>query len=274
MGMFEDYFEDLAKRNEKPAADDYMGEDGLMYCGKCHTPKQTRVMAFGKERIIGCNCKCESEAYAKRKEDEKQKEFNEKVKRLKKLGFTEARLAEYTFDNDDGSNEELSKIAKKYADEFHKFRNEGIGLLMYGNVGGGKTFMASAIANELIAKGVPCSVTSFPHLANLDIQKRQDYINNMNDFDLIVIDDLAVERNTEYMNEMVYTVIDSRYRAKLPIIVTTNLTGDEIKAATDVNKKRVYSRLFEMTFPVEVTHSDRRRAILKDRYKTMKELLT
>ncbi len=39
---------------------DYMGADGLMYCGKCHTRKQSRVQLFGNERTVNCLCECEA----------------------------------------------------------------------------------------------------------------------------------------------------------------------------------------------------------------------
>lgn len=271
--MFIEYLEEVSKLNEKPSEDDYI-KDGLRYCGKCHTPKQTRVMLGGRERIMGMNCKCEAEEYERKKEEERQKELAYKVQRLRKAGFTESRLSSYTFDSDDGSNPELGKLARKYVDNFPKLRSMGKGLLLFGDVGSGKTFMASAIANALIEKGVPCCVTSFTHLSNLEITKRQEFINGMGYFDLLVIDDLAAERNTEYMNEMVYAVIDARYRSGLPLIVTTNLTSDELKNAQDTNKRRIYSRLFDMTYPYEVTGKDRRRQNLRKEYDEMKELLT
>lgn len=53
---------------------DYMGADGLMYCGKCHTPKQTRVQLFGSERTVNCLCECG----VKKRDKEKENECREK----------------------------------------------------------------------------------------------------------------------------------------------------------------------------------------------------
>ena len=41
--------------------------DGLLYCGKCHTPKQCRVTAFGRETTPYCTCECEQKRLAEEK---------------------------------------------------------------------------------------------------------------------------------------------------------------------------------------------------------------
>ena len=88
---------------------------------------------------------------------------------------------------------------------------------------------------------------------------KQEYIDELNRFSLLVIDDLASERDTEYMNEMVIDIIDARYRSGKPLIVTTNLTAQELNNPKDIRKKRVYSRLLEMCVPLEVKGTDRRK---------------
>ncbi len=60
-----------------------------------------------------------------------------------------------------------------------------------------------------------------------------------------IIDDLGVERNTEYAMEQMFTVIDSRYRSKKPLIVTTNLKLEEIKNPPDLARARIYDRILE-----------------------------
>ena len=147
---------------------------------------------------------------------------------------------------------------------------------MYGTVGTGKTFAAACIANALIDKGYPCLVTNFTRLINTlsgMYDGKQDYIDGLNRFALLVIDDLATEADTEYRNEIVYNVIDSRYRAGLPMIITTNLTGEEMKKPADVRKQRICSRLFERCIPVEVKGADRRREQLRNDVKAYADLL-
>ena len=104
-------------------------------------------------------------------------------------------------------------------------------------------------------------------------ESKQRYIDGLNDFDLLVIDDLAAERDTEYMNETVQNIIDSRYRSGKPLIVTTNLTESELKNTVDTKKQRTYSRLREMCIPIKVTSGDRRQQKGKDKFSEAQNLL-
>lgn len=259
-------------RSEK---DDYI-KDGLLYCGKCQTPKQTRIEVMGQIRTPMCLCKCESERLAKMDEIRSKQEAMDKVQRLKRMGFPDAEMRKWTFEADDLANEAVSKMAKRYVDNFKMMRAKGKGLLLYGSVGTGKTFISACIANALIEQGHPCLVTNFARLINSIsgmYEGKQEYLDRLTWFDLIVIDDLASERNTEYMGEIVQTIIDARYRCGKPLIVTTNLTPQELKHPQDVRKQRIYSRLFEMCVPVEVSGKDRRKDKLKQDYKQMEEVL-
>lgn len=155
-------------------------------------------------------------------------------------------------------------------------RKAGKGLLFYGGVGTGKTFAAACIANALIDQGKPCLVTNFARLVGTIggmYDGRQEYIDGLDRFELLVIDDLASERDTEYMGEIVHNVIDARYRSGKPLIVTTNLTLAELGNPTDVRRQRVYSRVLEMCFPVEVSGGDRRRERFSDNTEEMAKLL-
>ena len=159
---------------------------------------------------------------------------------------------------------------------FAQFREQGKGLLLFGSVGTGKTFHAACIANALIDTGVPCLVTNFARIANTVqglFEGRQEYYDSLNKFPLLVLDDLSAERKTEYMQEIVFNVIDARYRAKLPLIVTTNLTREELMHPADITYQRIFSRLFEMCTPIEIAGTDRRHDALKKDIAATKQLL-
>ena len=74
---------------------------------------------------------------------------------------------------------------------------------------------------------------------------RNANINSFNSFPLLIIDDLGVERNSEFAREQVFHIIDSRYRSQLPMIVTTNLTLKELKDPGDLARARIYDRVLE-----------------------------
>lgn len=250
--------------------------DGLLYCHKCNTPKQIRITVLGKERTPFCLCKCETEKRDAEEAERKHKAFLEKVKRMRKMGFPDAEMERWSFATDDQSNEKISLIAHRYVENFNQMLDKGKGLLFYGTVGTGKTFISCCIANALIDRGYPCMVTNFARLTNTIsgmYDGKQEYIDGLNKFALLVIDDLASERDTEYMGEIVQNIIDARYRAGLPLIITTNLTNEELKHPAEIRKQRIYSRLFEMCIPIEVAGGDRRKAKLIKDYKEMEDIL-
>jgi DNA replication protein DnaC len=219
---------------------------------------------------------CRAEEIKKADEERRQAEKMRRVRDMRRIGFPDDEMQNWTFDRDDNTNEKVSRVMHNYVDKFEQMRKDGKGLLLYGKVGTGKTFASACVANALIDKGYPCLMTSFARLRNTlqgMFDGRQQYIDGLNRFDLIIIDDLGSEADTEFMGEVVQNIIDSRYRAGLPLIVTTNLTGEQLKHPTDIRKQRIYSRLLEMCIPLEVTGTDRRKKKLTDQYKGYADLL-
>lgn len=271
-----DGIEKRAAESIKAEQGDYYGDDGLLYCGKCHTPKQTRVIIFDRERTPFCLCKCAVEKKEREEAERKREIFEKQVKELRRSAFPESNMQDWTFATDDRSNEKISTVARNYVDNFRKMREDGKGLLFFGKVGTGKTFAAACIANALIDKGYPVLMTNFSRIADTVqglFDGRQDYFDSFNRFPLLILDDLKAERNTEYMQEIVYKVIDGRCRAGLPLIVTANLTADELKHPADVTNQRIFSRLYEMCIPLEVKGDDRRRDALKEAHAEYKDIL-
>lgn len=271
-----------AKEAIKAEDGDYV-ENGLLYCGKCKTPKQVKLKLNNYTRIVHCLCKCMQE-----QEEREEREFKERLKREEKERRLKIRqrkiesvqntlspgLKKCTFENDDKSNPRLTEIAQNYCKQFSDFK--GKGLLFYGGVGGGKTFISACIVNYLKEKDYNCLSTNFSILSNKlqsTFDGKQELIDTLTDFDLVLIDDLDAERDTEYMNEIVQTVIDNLYRAKVPIIVTTNLTGEQLSNPINISKERTYSRILEMCIPVKVNAEDRRRKKAKQDYAKYNKML-
>lgn len=258
-----------------PQQGDYE-QNGLLYCGKCHTAKQIIIPDGGREIKVMCFCECAAEEEQRKEREYKARMFAEKVERMRGIAFSERRMRFWTFENDDLADKRTTSIARHYVDNFSEMRNRGKGLLLYGNVGTGKTYAACEIANALLDKGIPCIVTNFARITNTLQglhEGRQDYIDDFSKYSLLVIDDLGAERRSEYMQEMVFNIIDSRYRAGLPMIITTNLPISEIKTPPSDSYSRIYDRIIEVCFPVEVSGRSRRRAKVRDEFDEIKSLL-
>lgn len=257
---------------------DYINEDGLLTCGKCHTPKQYRFTATwdGKEKKPYTPCACARERRNAEEQARQAQNLRIEANRLRKLGFPDSEMADWTFAHDDGTDPKTMGIAHKYVDNFPEMKKRGKGLLLHGSVGSGKTYAAACIANELINQGRPCLVTNFARITNTlqgMFEGKQRYLDDFNRLDLLVIDDLAAERDTPYMNEMIFNIIDSRYRCGKPLIVTTNLSKEDLTNPSGIERQRTYSRLFEMCFPVKVTRTDRRKRKFNDDSADMARLL-
>lgn len=237
---------------------------GSDFCEVCGMPRIRSMEVLGTIQTFRVRCNCESaerDAYvAKMKAEERRQE----IERNRSTGFSERRLREYTFKADDGGNPKLMTMCRNYAENFADFRRDGKGLLIYGTVGNGKTFMAAAIANKLIDDGYRVLMTSMTRIVNQiwSDQNKNEYLDSLKNYDLLIIDDFGVERETDFMSEKVFEIIDARYRQELPLIVTSNLTDEELRTPGDLKKQRVYSRIFEMCLPFKVSGADRRKAAI------------
>jgi DNA replication protein DnaC len=239
-------------------------------------PKEVEVEMFGRKVKQLCMCKCMEQAYNAEQEHIADIQRNEEISRNRNRGILDIDMMKCTFESDDKANVKISGIARRYVEHFQKMKANGRGLLFFGDTGVGKSFIAACIANALIDKGYKCLVTNFPRIINeLSglYEGKQEYINDLNRYELLVIDDLAIERDTEYTAEIVQNVVDSRYRAGLPMIVTTNLKISDLLQPHDIRKKRLYSRLKEMCLMIEVSGEDRREKQFYENYAEYKNLL-
>lgn len=128
------------------------------------------------------------------------------------------------------------------------------GLLLFGDVGTGKSFFAGCIANALLERDVPVLMTNFPailaRLTGVFGEDRSAFLGSLDEYDLLILDDLGVERGSEYAMEQMFSVVDARYRSRKPMIVTTNLKLDELKHPADLAHARIYERILERCAPI------------------------
>lgn len=246
-----------------PREDEYFNEaDGLIYCRKCGTPRQTRIVLMGKEVTPTCMCACRTEAYERENEEYTRRAEANRIRLLKANGLQDKALYDYRFERDDGRNPPMAKI-RRYVSHWPEMKKRSQGLLLWGDVGTGKSFAAGCIANALLDRGNPVLMTNLARLLNevtgIQPDQRNSYIDSLNRYDLLIIDDLGMERSTEFAQEQVFNLIDSRYRSKKPFIVTTNLTLEEMENPVDLSHARIYDRVLERCVPVRFIERNYRR---------------
>lgn len=257
---------------------DYYGKDGLLYCGKCHTPKEAffakNFVLMGKNRHP-VDCRCRKMEREQQEVAIRQQKHNELVRRLKAGGFSDTAMLDWNFENDDGRAPQMH-YAHRYVEQWQTMRAENLGLLLWGGVGTGKSFLAGCIANALMEQEVPVRMTNFARILNElngSLSGRNDIVDRLCRYPLLIIDDFGMERGTDYGLEQVFHVIDTRYRSNKPLIATTNRPLDELKKPTDTAHSRIYDRLLSMCVPIRFTGVNFRQETAKRKMETMKKLL-
>ena len=213
--------------NQTPG--DYINPaDGLKYCGKCHTPKETffpenlRRNGMDKHPVL---CKCAAKARAEKESEEKKEQHRKKVTMLQAEAFRDIPAALWRFDAVPAMSSQLAK-AKQYVENWDSFKRDEIGLLLFGDVGTGKTYAAGCIANALIDKEVSSLMVGVSDMVNRMQGNfgadRDSYMTSLMRPELLILDDLGAERNTSFGKEHVFDVINRRRLTGKPMIITTN----------------------------------------------------
>ena len=243
MNTFEQALMSAVPELEKEPGD--YEKDGIVYCGKCNTPRQIHLPAPGTAldgRLVIISCKCREAAYSANLAEKKAKENRDKlsahIRETIEAGVAEPFPAA-TFDLDDQPERRASKLARGYVekwdlpeDEDGTFANN-IGIMFYGPPGTGKTFLAGCIANALHDRLSHVLYTSIRKLATAAARNfgaDADYVEReVRRCSLLVLDDFGVERDTEYSWEQTERIINWRYDSGKPTIATTNLSPADMK---------------------------------------------
>ena len=278
-----------AQRAGQPENGDYYDSEGFLVCGKCHTRRQVEVnmpdlkgVPFDPKKKVRVkmpvSCRCRAERRYQEEQMLQQDKDMRAMETLKRQSLMDERLRDVSFDSFRKTNDNAYnlKLCLRYANHFDEMLAKNQGLLFYGGVGTGKTFAAACIANQLLNQRIPVIMTSFVKLLESMQGFSEDdsaLIARLNRAKLLIIDDLGAERSTDYALEKVYDIVDSRYRAKLPIILTTNLSMTELKESTDIRYTRIYDRIFEMCYPMQFKGQSWRKVEAARRFDAMKNFL-
>ena len=217
-----------------------------------------------------CRCREERLKYQKSIDEEKNRQI--RVNRFKTYSLMDQHFEKSTFENwvHSPDKEDYYNLGKRYCEEWDTMLANNRGILLYGSAGTGKTYLGFAIANELYKQGKAVMAISVSRILTIikDSFDRHGYmgeteiLNTIHEASLLILDDLGVEYKTGWAYEKLYAIIDARYRAGKPLIITTNKSIEELRENLIIidirtgeldSSERIFSRIVEMCAFHEIT---------------------
>lgn len=182
---------------------------------------------LGGSEVLACDCKAD--------------ELREKAwQKARKSSNLPARSHEQSFGNfRHGHQPEAHQAAVDFCDDPRR-----AWLILTGEAGTGKTHLAAAIVNRLLASPdwrplyyvVPDLLDHLRNLTRAEGPERDREWKAIREASVLVLDDYGTEKGSEWADETLFKLLDYRYANRLPLVVTTNLLWDEMPA-------RIASRL-------------------------------
>lgn len=236
---------DIARSARRvPQEDEYLDGEGYLCCARCGTRKEVEVEIVGRPVRYAMRCRCEREAADAAYREAHARAAAKAAAERRAACFGSARLENCTFANAGQTDGCARRAAEVFVETFDEQRAAGRGLLFYGPTGTGKTYMAACIANALLERGRSCRMTGIGAIERdlFNLNDKKHYLDRLMAYDLLVLDDFGAERQTEYMQGIAFDVIDGRIAAGMPLVVTTNLTNEELWCEKEVRGERVPDR--------------------------------
>lgn len=234
--------------------------------------KHIIIPELGVDKYVQPNCECEVAAMHKELDalvKAGQKREVEKKFALHSLG---ERFRESTFDNfiPRIGSENSYKMCKQYAEEFKQWDSDSI--ILWGTYGNGKSHLAGSVANFLnqqdyivIYQNVPDLLEKIRATFSKNNQDSEsDILKHLNTCDLLILDDIGAEKVTDWVQDVLFRIVDGRYRKKKPIMYTSNLKPSLL---ADKVGERIYDRMNETSLAVENKATSYRREKAIERFK-------
>lgn len=171
---------------------------------------------------------------------------------------------------DDKKRVELIKWVTNF---YHNFPNDLKGLYLHGSFGSGKTYIISALLNELARKNYKTVIIYYPELLNIlksTFDSKDEYnevFNEIKTSDVLLIDDIGAETVTNWSrDEVLGTILQYRMEQNLTTFFTSNLTIDELETHLSIVKnnidkvkaRRIIERIKQLTTDIELISKNRR----------------
>ena len=262
----------------RPDQGEYLNpDDQLIYCSKCHTPKQMWIepnILFSESRKVPVRCACRKKEQEMAQQAKEQQEREDQISRLYQTSCFPAGLRECTFSLAEPYHPDTLIYAKAYAEKLVKDPAFSKGILLYGPPGTGKTYTAACIANHLIQSLQPVLHASVGYILSEynacksfseTAKNPADYLNDLLKYRLIILDDLGSEYQSAYQSSLLFEVVNFLDIHQKPLVVTTNLSLKDMRHPGDLSYQRIYDRIIGRCVPMRVVGEDLRIKAARER---------
>ena len=167
---------------------------------------------------------------------------------------------------------EIVKYLKEFKDKFES-DNKTKGLYLCGSFGSGKSYLISALINEISKNGVNAVIMYYPNLlsnlkASFNTEDFDIKLNSIMKSDILLIDDIGAENNTAWSrDEILGTILQYRMDNKLSTFFTSNLNLEELEShlkvtnnsSDSVKARRIIERIKQLTNYKELVSENKRK---------------
>lgn len=215
----------------------------------------------GEKILANYGCKCADIKLAKEALETQKRAVNRRLReRFDYYSLVNESLQKATLENYEPTSPELAQAKQEITDYINNFDGTK-NLLLHGSYGTGKSHLSIAVTKKLMEKGYQCLFLSLPKLLtkvketyNNDGVTEDELLNMIQQVDLLVLDDIGAEHNTDWVNAKLFEVLDSR--AGKATIYTTNLNSQQLRKQIN---ERNFSRIMENTVVIKMNGQDYRR---------------
>lgn len=244
-------------------------------CGRVVPPLEIEIL--GRKRVVQPRCKCEIDRHMGSVKKAQEYEIKRQIEQKFNISNLGQRFAECTFETFQfrPGTEKMSKNARAYVDHFDNMDSEG--LLIWGVPGNGKSHVAAAIAHAIKAREKTVVFQTVPELLerirstfnSKQKSTEKEIMDALLHCDLLILDDIGSEKISDWVLDVMFRIVDGRYRQKRPIIYTTNLNPKELENQLN---KRIYDRMVETSIIIENEGTSYRRVIAQKRFEHMRDV--
>ena len=184
-----------------------------------------------------------------------------KIRAMMPFEFLDVRAKDFQWSRYQGDVTVAKEMVNRYILHYEKLRNKGMGLYIYsGTKGSGKTMLACCLLNEITQRYT--GVVKFENILDfLEMTKKgfsgdDEDVNNIRHAGLLVVDDIGVQMSKEWIDTVLYSLVNDRYVNRLPTIYTSNIPVNRLKM-----DDRITDRIESTTYSVQLPEESIRKAM-------------